>query len=81
MKDKDEEKVSVTPAKAFQLRRASLAPADTRADEAYLDTLAMVERDVQDARRTLPPRALTAAERKAVVGGTLIPNGTMPERR
>lgn len=79
MKDLAEQKAApVSPPKAFQLRRAGLLPVDTRADEAYLDTLAIVERDPKDVRRELPPRALTAAERKAVAGGTLIPNGVMP---
>jgi hypothetical protein len=66
-----------TAGKAFQLRRAGILAPDPGADEAYLNALAVVERDPADPRRSLPPRPLTDKERTAVKLGQMDPPTTM----
>jgi hypothetical protein len=58
------------PAKRFQMRRASLIPADASADNAYLDSLAVVKLDPKT-HEPMPPRKLTADERKRILAGTM----------
>lgn len=72
--------LEVTEEKAFQLRRAGLAPADPAADAKYIDGLVILELNPVQPRRGhsawLSPRPLERAERDLVMRGRSFPSPT-----